>query len=406
MTLLLATQKAQRRWLLAEKRTFPRHEPRCQYVGTCGGCNLQDLAYEHQLAIKQRLLAQAFQPLGITDIPLRPLNDPWRYRNKLELTFSRVQDTTALGLHARGSFWQIVDIADCWLAPEPLAGIVQTMREAVRRSGLPIYDVKQHVGFWRHLVLRYSRHQQQVALCVFTNDGPRAAVEQVFAEVQRAHPAVATAYWGINRRLSDVAAADTLELLLGSPLLREQIGPFLIDLHPLNFLQPCLAQAEQLYTTLIGWLADRQVRQAWDLYAGIGCIGFYLARAGAQVFCLESDPRNVAQLLANAQLNGLTTITALQGQVELHLQRVELPTPDCVVVDPPRAGLHKYALRALAQRQPRLLAYVSCNVATLIPNLQTLLHECPTYRIAAVQAFDMFPQTAHVETLVLLERSP
>src|SRR3989338_138188 len=149
MSLLLATKKVQRQLLKTEKSAFPRIPPRCQYVGTCGGCNLQDLAYDHQLVLKQRLVEQAFRPFGISTIPLVPMDDPWRYRNKIELSFGRAQEMMALGLHALGSFWKVVDLEDCWLVPEPFAAVWATVREAARRSGLPMYDVKRHEGFWR-----------------------------------------------------------------------------------------------------------------------------------------------------------------------------------------------------------------------------------------------------------------
>ena len=405
MSLLLATKREQRQLLRKELAAFPQITPRCRYVGTCGGCNLQDLAYEHQLALKQRSVEQAFRPFGINAVPLEPLADPWRYRNKMELSFGRAAEMPVLGLHASGSFWKIVDIDDCWLVPELFSRVTATVREVARRSGLPMYDAKHHRGFWRHLVLRYSRLTHQVLACVITDDGPRAAIDDLAETLHRTHPDVATLYWGVNQRLADVAAADVLTLIAGPPYVREQIGPFVMDLHPLAFLQPSLAQAAHLYDTVVAWVRPHGIAQAWDLYAGIGCIGFYLARTAQSVVCLESEAPNVELLQHNARLNGLTNITVHQGQVESSARYLDgLPPPDCIVVDPPRAGLHKYALRALARVQPRCFVYVSCNLATLTANLRVLLASWPDYRIAAVQAFDMFPQTTHVETLVLLTR--
>lgn len=406
MSALLGTKREQPQLLRTAKATFPRITPRCQYVGTCGGCNLQDLAYEHQLALKQRGLAQVFGPFGVNAVPLVPLEEPWRYRNKLELSFGRSAETPVLGLHAAGSFWKVVDIEDCWLVPEPFARVAATVRETARRSGLPTYDAKRHHGFWRHAILRYSRATQQLLVCIITSAGPRQPLDDLAAALARAHPDVATLYWGVNDRLADVASSEALTLIAGPPYLRERIGPFIADLHPLNFLQPSLTQAERLYETLAGWVQARAVAQAWDLYAGIGCIGLYLSRVASSVVCLESEAPNVELLRHNAQLNAVTNLTAHQGQVESSLRYLEgLPAPDCIVVDPPRAGLHKYALRTLVSVQPRCFVYVSCNLATLAPNLRALLAHWPAYRIAAVHAFDLFPQTTHVETLVLLERS-
>jgi len=231
-------------------------------------------------------------------------------------------------------------------------------------------------------------------------------VAPLAASLSQTHPDVTSFYWGVSAKLADIAVPDELVLLAGQPYLRERVGPFDVDLHPLSFFQPNLAQAERIYETLEAWVRARGVRSAWDLYAGMGLIAFYLSRVASAVLCVESEPQNVQLLQHNAALNRLQGLTCRADRTEEYLRYLgsTLPTPDCIVVDPPRSGLHKHVIRALAQHATPCLIYLSCNPTALVADLQALRSLVPSYRLTAAQAFDMFPHTAHLETLVCLER--
>lgn len=394
-----------------EKAGYAKVPPPCPVFGTCGGCSLQDLAYEDQLRLKRTRLAHAFAALGdVPPIELVPLEDPWRYRNKAELTFAQSRDgSLLLGYHAAGSFWRVVDVDDCLLLPQAVIPCLQDVRALSAGSGLPVYQPRTHQGCFRYLLVRYSQATGQMLLGLITAPDARAkeVVEGIAREIMARHPSVASFYWGVTSKLADIAIPDELIHLGGQPLLEDRIGPFQLQVHPLSFLQPSSVQADRIYTALCESLPERG-GVAWDLYCGLGVVGFYLAPHLRRVYAIDVEPQHIALARSNASANGLTNLEFHAGAVEtLLLDRrfwLQEAKPDVIVVDPPRAGLHPSALASLLAAKPRQLVYLSCNVQSLLRDLQALLSGFPRYRLADLRAFDMFPQTTHVETFVRLQR--
>ena len=391
-----------------EKSPFARVPAPCAYFGSCGGCSLQDLAYQDQLTLKHRRLTRALSPIaGMPPFTLAGLDDPWRYRNKAEFTFGLSEGRLVLGYHAARSYWRVVDLDDCLLLPAAAMRAVRRAAALAVESGLPPYHPRSHHGFFRYLLVRASRRTGRILLCLMTAPGAREPVERM-AEAMRQDEAVAGFYWGVTGRLADVAVPETLELLWGQTHLEEQVGPFRMLLHPLSFLQPSLAQAERLYARMREAVADLSAGVGWDLYCGLGLAGFYLAGRMRTVHAIDSEAHHLDLAAANAARNGLTNIEFRTGKVEsLLMDRrfwLQEARPDVVVVDPPRAGLHAAALASLLAARPRRIVYVSCNVQSLVRDLGGLLTGFPRYRIAAAEAYDMFPQTNHAEMLLVLER--
>ena len=408
------------------KFAYRRVDPPCPYYGRCGGCNLQDLAYEDQLALKRERVQQALAGLaGMPRLELIGAPDPWRYRNKAELTFSQEGGQLTLGYHAARSFWRIIDVEDCLLLPSPVAGVLRDVRERARQTGLPAYHPRTHQGFFRHLILRSSRATGRLLVCLVTSPGgvpgaedeaaARAIVERLAVGLMAACPAVSACYWGVSGRLADIAVPERMALVAGEPHLEEQVGPYRIRLGPLSFLQPNTAQAERIYARLAEGLTPAGTEGgasggiAWDLYCGIGLIALFLARAFETVYAIDSEPGQLEMAAANAALNRVTNVQFRAGTVEEILRDrrfwLQDARPQAIVVDPPRAGLHPQALASVQAARPARLAYLSCNAKTLARDLGLLLAGYPRYRIASVEAFDMFPQTAHVETLAFLHRA-
>jgi 23S rRNA (uracil1939-C5)-methyltransferase len=396
--------------LVKEKAHYPKVEAPCPYFGTCGGCSLQDLAYPHQLALKRERLQRTLAPLGtVPDVELIPLDEPWRYRDKAELTFGESEGRLLLGYHVAGSFWRIVDVEDCLLLPEPVMGILRDARRLAEQTGLPAYRPRTHQGFFRYLLVRHSRATGQVLLCLLTAPGPREVIEQLANELMEHTPALASFYWGVTSKVADIAVPDELHLLAGAAYLDDRVGPFQIKLHPFTFLQPTRLQAERMYDHLCRCLGDTPVSVAWDLYCGLGLIAFYLSRQVQKVYGIDSEPSHLELAALNASLNGLHNIEFRTGRVETMLMDrrfwLQAAKPDLIVVDPPRAGLHPQAVSSLLAARPARLAYFSCNSSTLVRDLGGLLSSFPRYRLARVTAFDMFPQTDYVETFALLARA-
>ena len=396
--------------LVKEKAAYAKVEPPCPYFGACGGCSLQDLAYQDQLALKrQRLQRVLGAATGSPPVEVIGLEDPWRYRNKAEFTFGESDGRLALGYHAARSFWRVVDLEDCLLLPEPAMRAVREVRDLAAMTGLAPYHPRTHQGFFRYLLVRVSHATGQILLCLMTTAGSREVVEGIAGAVMRGHPSVASWYWGVTERVADVAVPDQLALVAGEAHLEDRIGPFRIRLHPLSFLQPTSVQADRIYTVVAQAIRASGAGVAWDLYCGVGLISFYLSRSVRKVYGIDAEPGNVELAAFNASRNGVGNAEFRLGRVEELLKDrrfwLQEAKPDVVVVDPPRAGLHPHALSSILAARPRLVAYLSCNAQSLVRDLAQLRSGFPPYRIIDARAFDMFPQTNHVETFTLLERA-
>jgi len=403
-----ATMKPER-VLLQEKSAYARVEPPCPYFGTCGGCALQDLSYADQLTLKRMRLERALAAVSDgQSVEVVGLDDPWRYRNKAEFTFGGSVGQLMLGYHAARSFWRIVDLDDCLLLPEPAMAVVRDARALASQTGLPAYHPKTHEGFFRYLLIRVSRATGRMLLSLITTPGDRRAMEEIAQTLGARHPAIASVYWGVTSRLADIATPETLTLLRGEPFLEDQIGPFRLCLHPLSFLQPSHVQADLMYQFLADTIGADTTGVAWDLYCGIGVIALYLSPRFRTVYGIDVEPHHLELAGRNAALNNVHNVEFRAGRVESLLRDrrfwAQEAKPDVAVVDPPRAGLHRDAVSSLLAARPRRIGYVSCNVQSLAQDLAALRSNFPRYRLSALRAFDMFPQTNHVETVAVLDR--
>lgn len=392
-----------------EKSSFAKIEPRCPYFGTCGGCALQDLAYADQLALKQRRLQRLLAPLGsMPNVSVMGLEEPWRYRNKAELTFGDTGGQLTLGYHVAGSFWRVVDVDDCLLLPEFVMRVLRDLRQLAADTGLPPYYIKTHQGFFRYVLVRTSHVTGRLLLCIMTTTGGRDVIESIACKLAGRYPLITSIYWGITNRIADVAIPEEITLLCGTPDFEDQLGPFTLHLHPLSFLQPTSMQADRMYRALITALRGTTPNIAWDLYCGVGLISFYLSAHVRHVYGIDIEPHHLELARRNAALNGLTNVEFRVGRVEtVLLDRrfwLQEAKPDLVVVDPPRVGLHASTIASLLAGRPKHIAYFSCNTSSLVRDLRIILNSFPRYRIVTIQAFDMFPHTNHLETFVLLER--
>ncbi len=383
---------------------------RCRHFGPCGGCSLQHLEYPRQVEWKARTIQEAFRREGLSGLlpPLEvsPMEEPWAYRSKMEFTFGQGGERVTLGLHQRASFQRIVDIQHCDIAPEPVSALLLAIKEAANRFPLPSYSPKTHEGFWRYAVVRATRAAGELMLLLVTNDGPREPVEAMAESLPRRVPALKSIHWGISTKVSDVAQTERMSLLWGAGELEDQAGPIRFRVGPSHFIQPNLALAEQMYETIRREAGLTGREAVYDLYCGIGLIALSMASSAKVVYGVESEPENVAAADRNAALNGIQNAVFLAGKVEDILKGRALfragPAPDVVVLDPPRAGLHREVFAPLLQaRAPRLM-YLSCNPASLARDLKVILEREPRYRVESARFFDFFPHTTHAEVLVQL----
>jgi 23S rRNA (uracil1939-C5)-methyltransferase len=385
-----------------------RVEAPCQHYPECGGCRFQDLAYDTQVATKHQWVADSLQRIaGLTDAPLEeivPAASQFNYRNKMEYSFTQLEDGPTLGLHKAGRWDEVLQIDKCWITSDVDNAIRNTMRDWAREEKLTAYDQETHEGYLRHLMVRVGRNTGQALVQLVTNRGERFDRERLI-EVLTAIPEVKSIHWSINEGVSETTELPT-ELIWGEDAIEEEIGGLRFRVRPNAFLQTNTEMAEKLYAIAREFAALTGNETVYDLYCGIGTIGLSMARDAMTVWGIEISEESVACAIENQELNGIGNTAFFAGNVGEVLAdlRTRAGDPDVVVVDPPRAGLAGKALKRLGEIAAPRIVYVSCNPTTLAGDLKRLSDDYG-YRLVRARPVDMFPHTPHVECVALLERA-
>jgi len=384
-----------------------RVEAPCPHFGVCGGCRFQDLAYEVQVAAKERQVLDALARIGrIPEPPVEPIvpsSSLYHYRNKLEYSFTQTEDGVALGFHRAGRWDEVIGIEICLLTTELGNAIREAVRDWAREERLEAYDQATGEGYLRHLVVREGRNTGQVLVVLVTAPGERFETGY-FVDVLRRFPEVRSIHWAINDTPAERTSLPT-RLLWGDEALEEEILGLRVRVRPNAFLQTNTEMAERLYELAREYAGLTGVENVFDLYCGTGTIGLSLAGQAKAVWGLEISEEAVACAIENAALNGIENAHFFAGNVGQTIEELveEAGTPDLVVVDPPRAGLAGKALRRLGKIGAPRIVYVSCNPTTLASDVK-VLREDFSYELRRCRPVDMFPHTPHVESVSLLER--
>jgi 23S rRNA (uracil1939-C5)-methyltransferase len=387
----------------------PNHvDAPCAHYPACGGCRFQDLSYAAQIAAKAAQVADAMQRLaGIADPPLEPIvgaDDVFHYRNKLEYSFTQLEDGPTLGFHKAGRWDEVLEIDRCWLTTELGNAIRTAVREWARAERLVAYDQSDQTGYLRHLVVREGRNTGQVLVQLVTAAGEKFDTGQ-FVDVLRGFPEVRSIHWAENDSVAEVTNLPT-QLLWGDEAIEEELCGLRFRVRPNAFLQTNTRMAERLYAIASEFAALSGTETVYDLYCGIGTIGLLLAREALTVWGIDVSEESIACALENADLNGVTNAAFFAGNVGQALEELHGRSgdPDVVVVDPPRAGLAGKALRRLGEIGAPRIVYVSCNPTTLASDVKRLGDDYG-YELVRARPVDMFPHTPHIETVALLRRS-
>jgi 23S rRNA (uracil1939-C5)-methyltransferase len=383
---------------------------RCRHFGTCGGCSLQDRAYENQLSYKKEKVAAALH--GLPDLPeLSIVGAPqiWNYRNKMEFSFGDVFPPVEgqwlkLGMKPKGRWYHILDLQECFLPSPEAAPLLAAVRAWAEVEKVPPYNSHKKEGELRHLVIREAKNtaERMVVLVTSTGNVPKDSFVQA---VKSVYPAT-TIMVGRNAKVSDTAISDSFETLTGTGFVNESLnfpdGSVHYRVSPLSFFQTNTKGTEVLYGLLRSWTRELKAKLILDLYCGGGGIALSLAGAvSGKVIGVESNPAAVADAKANAELNHLSNCEFYGSTVEFILPSLLDMKPQAAVVDPPRAGLHASAAKALVDMAPPVLFYVSCNPEALARDLMAL---GPRYSVDRLVCVDLFPHTDHVETVAWLTR--
>jgi len=398
-----------------------RTDPRCRYADACGGCTWQHVDYEAQLDAKRQHVAEAFaEHAGLANPDVRPtMESPKRffYRNKMDFDFSADRWLTrdeidtgtefdtdfALGLHVPGNFYDVLDLQECHLHSELSVRLVNGIRDFVKECGWTPWDLRNYEGFLRHLVLRTGEQTGDCMVNLVTYGAPEDRIS-AFAEFLQAEFPAVTTYVHTNHTGKSQNPEGEEQVVFGPGVIHDEIGDYRFEISPSAFFQPNTLQAERLYTVARDFADLRPTDRLYDLYCGAGTISLFTSEHVNEVIGAELVEDAVANARTNAQMNGVDNCTFVSGDLkELFTPAFvdEHGRPDVLIVDPPRAGMHKDVVAQIADLAPQRFVYVSCNPQTQARDLDRLRD---VYRIDAVQPVDLFPHTPHVETVVRLTK--
>ncbi len=394
-----------------------RTRPPCPYAGVCGGCQWQHILYPSQLEYKRSHIQDALERIGgLSGVPVRqtlPSEFVFGYRNKMEFSFSDrrwllpeelgrddAAPGFALGLHVPGAFNKIIDVEACLLQHSLGNAILSVVRETARASGLPVYGVKSHTGFWRYVTLRRSVARDEWMVNLVTAEEGADALKPLAQDLKTRFPNIRTVVNNVNTRKAAIAVGERERVLSGDGFIEDRLGPYTFRISANSFFQTNTPGADTLYGVVADYAGLTGRETVLDLYCGTGTIALHLSGRAGRVIGLELAESAVADAERNCAENGVLNCRFIHGDVRRTLAGLQ-ETADVLVVDPPRAGMHPDVLAEVLARGCRRVVYVSCNPATLARDLAEMSR---MYRVLEVQPVDLFPHTFHIESVVRLEK--
>jgi 23S rRNA (uracil1939-C5)-methyltransferase len=389
-----------------------RVDPPCPYVGRCGGCRLQHVAYAAQLEFKAKQVADVLERVGgLRDVEIRPIigaAETYGYRNKMEFTVASGPggQGLAVGLHEADRYDAVLDIDRCLLQSDGMNALLDEARRFFAAHRLTPYDQDAGEGLLRFLMLREGRHTGEAMANVVTASPAVSELAPLVGQLQTRVPGTSSVVMNVNPKKASVAVGVEEHLLGGRDHIRERIGGLVFQVSANSFFQTNTTQAERLFDLVVESAGLEGSETVIDLFSGTGAISLLLARRCRWVYGVELSQAAVDDAGRNAAANGIDNCTFLAGEVRFVLPSLIAKgvTAEVVVADPPRAGFHPKGLDALARLGPARIVYVSCNPSTLARDLASLA--AAGYRVEWVQPVDMFPHTPHIEAVARLARLP
>ncbi len=394
-----------------------RIHPPCPYSGHCGGCTWQFLRYEKQLEFKRRHVSESMEHIGLLQavpvLPTLPSLLTFGYRNKMEFSCSDrrwllpgelgKEDADigfALGLHVPGTFHKVLDTQACLLQPPSGNQILEDVRQFIKNSGAPVYGLRTHRGYWRFLVLRHSAEFDQWMVNLVTAKEQRDIVQPLADRLMQTYPFVASVVNNITARKAGVAVGEFETHLAGRRTIKDKIGPYTFEISANSFFQTNTRGALKLYETVKRYAELKGSETVVDLYSGTGTIPIFLSDSANEIIGIEIVDSAVADAVRNCERNGISNCRFVVGDIRKRLSEIT-ETPEVMIIDPPRAGMHKDVVRTVMDMAPERIVYVSCNPASLARDAG-MMRDC--YRVLEIQPVDMFPHTFHIEAVAKMER--
>ncbi|WP_431136632.1 23S rRNA (uracil(1939)-C(5))-methyltransferase RlmD [Psychroserpens mesophilus] len=402
---------------LSDKRT----EPKCEHFGVCGGCKWQHMDYKYQLEFKQKEVTNNLIRIGHLELPeVAPIlgsAEHYFYRNKMEFSFSDSRwltqeevesdkdlgDRNALGFHIPGMWDKILDIKKCWLQEDPSNAIRNAVRDFSIKNDLAFFNTRQQTGLLRTMMIRTSSTSDiMVVVQFFKEDKDKRVLLLDF--IAETFPQITSLQYIINSKANDTIYDQEVICYKGNDHIFEEMEGLRFKINAKSFYQTNSDQAFELYKITRNFAGLKGDELVYDLYTGTGTIAQFVAKQAKFVVGVEAVPDAIKAAKENAQLNGIDNVDFYVGDMKNVFNAEFIAKngqPDVIITDPPRDGMHKDVVQQILNIAPEKIVYVSCNSATQARDLALMKD---IYKISRTQAVDMFPQTHHVENVVLLER--
>lgn len=395
-----------------------RTDPFCKHFGVCGGCKWQHLNYDAQLLFKQKSVVDALQRLAKVDTsgiePILGSMETSYYRNKLEYTFSdkrwltdgdmrsdEEMEMNALGYHIPGRFDKILDIEHCYLQADPSNDIRNKVREYALANKISFYNLKNHEGSLRNLIIRTSSTGELMVIVVF------AYVEEeqiagMMKFISNEFKSLKSLLYIINQKKNDTIFDQDIHVFEGVDHIFENMNGLKFKIGPKSFYQTNSDQAFELYKITKDFAGFKGDELVYDLYTGAGTIANFIAGSVRSVVGIEYVPTAIEDAKINSEINSIKNTSFFAGDMKdiLNAEFINIHgKPDVVITDPPRAGMHADVVKRLLEMEAEKIVYVSCNAATQARDIALMKDK---YEVSRIRPVDMFPHTQHVENVVLL----
>lgn len=380
----------------------------CPLARSCGGCQIQHLSYERQLAFKENKVRSLLDRVGkIEDYIMHPIigmENPYYYRNKAQYPVGVGKDGQIVTGFYAGHSHVIVDSSSCYIQAPVNEEILEIVRKWMNDYQVRPYDEKTHQGLVRHILTRVGFKTGEIMVCLIINGKKLPHVLELAERLQVIEGMTSISY-NINTEKTNVILGDKAVTVWGQDYITDYIGDVKYQISPLSFYQVNPVQTEKLYKAALDFANPEPEDVIWDLYCGIGTISLFMAQKAKQVYGVEIVPQAIEDAKRNAAINGIENAEFYVGKAEEVLPKAYEEKhihADIIVVDPPRKGCDESLLACIADMQPKRVVYVSCDPATLARDLHYL--EGRGYKVEEVQCVDMFGHSVHVETVCLLSR--
>lgn len=381
-------------------------ETPCKHFNVCGGCSMLSVPYQKQLEIKERQVMDLFLEQDIFGFNFQGIEQSPQtkeYRNKMEYTFGdEMKDgPLTLGLHKKGKHIDILTVDGCFLVDNDFINVLTSTVEYFNEKNTPYYRNMSHKGYLRNLVVRKGINTNEMMVNIVTSsqeDFDMTEYKDMLLNLDLKADLVSILHT-INDGLADAVNCDELRVLHGRDYIQEELLGLKFKISPFSFFQTNTKGAEELYKIAREFVGEHNDKVVFDLYSGTGTIGQVMAEKAKKVYGIEIIEEAVEAANKNAKLNNLTNCEFIAGDVAKTVNKLKAK-PDIIIVDPPRPGVHKDAIRDISKFDSKEIVYISCNPKTLV--LDLVEFKKYGYEVEKVKCMDMFPNTPHVETIVKL----